>query len=75
MAAIHKPLSLVIVTELLVLFSGENATLSPASSPEKKLAMRIGKKGSFGVILAMKKVTVDSSLLCSTDFFIIIRAF
>ena len=41
------------MTEFLVRFRSENQTKSPGSSPEKKLATRIAKKGSFGAILAM----------------------
>ena len=71
----HEQEALVIMTEFLVRFRSENQTKSPGSSPEKKLATRIAKKGSFGAILAMKKATVDSRLLCPTVFLIINRSF
>ena len=60
------------MTEFLVRFRSENQT---KSSPEKKLATKIAKKDSFGAILAMKKATVDSRLLCPTVFLIINRSF
>ena len=74
-ASVRKQISLVIMTEFLVRFRSENQTKSPGSSPEKKLATKIAKKDSFGAILAMKKATVDSRLLCPTVFLIINRSF
>ena len=50
------------MTELLVLCSSEQATSSPASSPEKKLAMKTVRKSPFLTRLAMKNRTQGSSL-------------
>ena len=74
-ASAHEQEALVIMTDFLVRFRSENQTKSPGSSPEKKLATKIAKKDSFGAILAMKKATVDSRLLCPTVFLIINRSF